>query len=161
MCPYEVQFSAKRQELKPKPRSQRAIGQVPDISTSFRSAAVCHLFCIVRRYTNRCLSKLRPPRRQEGTRPEPALTTHGGYGRNTTGGWLADDPRVAPLRRLYAGFGVQERVLNSTCGARRWVWCAGVWCAGARFKLYLRRNTTTERLLGLPRGGAGFRAAKH
>jgi hypothetical protein len=41
-------------------------------------------------------------------------TTHGGYGRNTTGGWLADDPRVVPLRPRAcggsgAGFGVQER----------------------------------------------------
>jgi hypothetical protein len=57
-----------------------------------------------------------------GTRPEPAPTTHGGYGRNTTGGWLADDPRGAPLRpracgKSGAGFGAQERVLNPTCGA--------------------------------------------
>jgi hypothetical protein len=33
-----------------------------------------------------------------GTRPEPAPTTHGGYGRNTTGGWLADDPQGVPPR---------------------------------------------------------------
>jgi hypothetical protein len=50
-----------------------------------------------------------------GTRPEPARTTHGGYGRNTTGGWLADDPRGVPPRLRTcggraggAGFGVQE-----------------------------------------------------
>ena len=33
-----------------------------------------------------------------GTRPEPAPTTHGGYGRNSTGGWLADDPQGVPPR---------------------------------------------------------------
>jgi hypothetical protein len=58
-----------------------------------------------------------------GTRPEPAPTTHGGYGRNTTGGWLADDPRVVPPRpRAFggggAGFGVQEPAVNSSGGAR-------------------------------------------
>jgi hypothetical protein len=47
----------------------------------------------------------------------------GGYGRNTTGGWLADDPRVVPLRPRAcggggAGFGVQEPALNSSGGAR-------------------------------------------
>jgi hypothetical protein len=54
---------------------------------------------------------------------EPAPTTHGGYGRNTTGGWVDDDPRVVPPRpRAYggggAGFGVQESALNSSGGAR-------------------------------------------
>ena len=33
-----------------------------------------------------------------GTRPEPAPTTHGGSGRNSTGGWLADDPQGVPPR---------------------------------------------------------------
>jgi hypothetical protein len=39
-----------RQDLNP--RSQRAIGQVSGISTSFRSTAICHFSCIVRGYTN-------------------------------------------------------------------------------------------------------------
>jgi hypothetical protein len=57
-----------------------------------------------------------------GTRPEPAPTTPGGYGRNTTGGWLADDPRVVPPRPCAcggsgAGFGVQEAGGNSSGGA--------------------------------------------
>jgi hypothetical protein len=57
-----------------------------------------------------------------GTRPEPAPTTHGGHGRNTTGGWLADGPRVVPLRpracgKSGAGFGVQERGARYTGGA--------------------------------------------
>jgi hypothetical protein len=50
-----------------------------------------------------------------GTRPEPATTTHGGYGRNTTGGWVADDPRVVPLRPRACG------------GWWCWVWCTGAW----------------------------------
>jgi hypothetical protein len=29
--------------------------------------------------------------------------SHGGYGRNTTGGWLADDPRVVPFRPRACG----------------------------------------------------------
>jgi hypothetical protein len=41
-----------------------------------------------------------------GTRPEPAPTTHGGYGRNSTGGWLADDPQGVPPRpRMCTGRG--------------------------------------------------------
>jgi hypothetical protein len=57
-----------------------------------------------------------------GTRREPAPTTHGGYGRNTTGGWLADDPRVVPPRLRAcgvggAGFGVHESGINPTGGA--------------------------------------------
>jgi hypothetical protein len=56
------------------------------------------------------------------TRPEPAPTTHGGYGRNKTGGWLADDPRVVPLRPRAcggsgAGFGVQKPGINPAGGA--------------------------------------------
>jgi hypothetical protein len=35
------------------------------------------------------------------SRPQP--TTHGGYGRNTTGGLVADDPRVVPLRPRACG----------------------------------------------------------
>jgi hypothetical protein len=58
-----------------------------------------------------------------GTRPEPAPTTHGEYGRNSTGGWLADDPRGVPSRPrtcgwVGAGFGVQEPAPNSSGGAR-------------------------------------------
>jgi hypothetical protein len=54
--------------------------------------------------------------------PKPAPTTHGWYGWNTTGGWLADDPRVVPLRPRAcggggAGFGVQEAGGNSPGGA--------------------------------------------
>jgi hypothetical protein len=64
-----------------------------------------------------------------GTRSEPAPTTHGGYGRNTTGGCLADDPRVVPLR-------------PRACGGRQWCW---VWCAGARVQIHRRRNTTGPR----------------
>jgi hypothetical protein len=56
-----------------------------------------------------------------GTRlePAPATSTHRGYGRNSTDGWLADDPqRVPPRPRACgvggAGFGVQERGFNSS-----------------------------------------------
>jgi hypothetical protein len=38
-----------------------------------------------------------------GTRPEPVPTTHGGYGRNTTSGWLADDPQRVPPRPRACG----------------------------------------------------------
>jgi hypothetical protein len=44
-----------------------------------------------------------------GTRPEPAATTHGGYGRNTTGGWLADGPQGVPPRPRLCGGGVVQR----------------------------------------------------
>jgi hypothetical protein len=40
-----------------------------------------------------------------GTRPEPAPTTHGGYRRNSTGGWLADDPQGVPPRPRMCGGG--------------------------------------------------------
>jgi hypothetical protein len=40
-----------------------------------------------------------------GTRPEPAPTTHGGYGRNSTGGWLADNPQGVPPRPRMCGGG--------------------------------------------------------
>jgi hypothetical protein len=40
-----------------------------------------------------------------GTRPEPAPTTHGGYRRNSTGGWLADDPQGVPPRPRMCGCG--------------------------------------------------------
>ena len=45
-----------------------------------------------------------------GTRPEPAPTTHGGYGRNSTGGWLADDPQGVPPRPRMCGGGGAKRV---------------------------------------------------
>ena len=45
-----------------------------------------------------------------GTRPEPAPTTHGGYGRNSTGGWLADDPQGVPPRPGMCGGGGATRV---------------------------------------------------
>jgi hypothetical protein len=48
-----------------------------------------------------------------GTRPEPAPTNHGGYGRNTTGGWLADDPRVVPSRPRACGAVVLGLVYRS------------------------------------------------
>jgi hypothetical protein len=48
-----------------------------------------------------------------GTRPEPAPTNHGGYGRNPTGGWLADDPRAGC------------RTAHARAGWWCWVWCAG------------------------------------
>jgi hypothetical protein len=44
-----------------------------------------------------------------GTRPEPAATTHGGYGRNSTGGWLADDPQGVPPRPRMCGGGGATR----------------------------------------------------
>jgi hypothetical protein len=42
-----------------------------------------------------------------GTRPEPApTTTHGGYGRNSTGGWLTDDPGgAAATTHVWGGCG--------------------------------------------------------
>ena len=53
-----------------------------------------------------------------GTRPEPAPTTHGGYGRNSTGGWLADDPQGVPPRPPACGGGaVQGESLESGGGA--------------------------------------------
>ena len=71
--------------------------------------------------------EIRQPYRRRSQRrfwgqDEPAPTTHGGYGRNTTGGWLADDPRVVPFRPRAcggsgAGFGVQEAGGNSSGGA--------------------------------------------
>jgi hypothetical protein len=44
-----------------------------------------------------------------GTRPEPAPTTHGGYGRNSTGGWLADNPQGVPPRPHMCGAGGATR----------------------------------------------------
>jgi hypothetical protein len=56
-----------------------------------------------------------------GTRPEPAPTTHGGYGRNSTGGWLADDPQGVPPRprRMCGGGVVQRESPESGGGAGR------------------------------------------
>jgi hypothetical protein len=60
-----------------------------------------------------------------GTRPEPTPTNHprGGYGRNTTGGWLPDDPRGVPPRPCTCGeggadFGVQEPAVKYSGRAR-------------------------------------------
>ena len=52
-----------------------------------------------------------------GTRPEPAPTTHGGSGRNSTGGWLADDPRGVPPRPPACGGMVQRESPESGGGA--------------------------------------------
>jgi hypothetical protein len=71
-----------------------------------------------------------------GTRPEPAPTTHGGYGRKTTGGW------PPPRRRPPGGAALRPRA------------CEGcwVWCTGARDQIHRRRNTTGPRRFGPPRG---------
>ena len=65
-----------------------------------------------------------------GTRPEPAPTTHGGYGRNTTGGWLVDDPRVVPLRPRACGgvvLGLVYRRREETLPAAPYHGRAGIW----------------------------------
>jgi hypothetical protein len=51
-----------------------------------------------------------------GTRPEPDPTTHGGYGRNSTGGWLADNPQGVPPRPRMCGGGMVQRVAGGTRG---------------------------------------------
>jgi hypothetical protein len=51
-----------------------------------------------------------------GTRPEPAPTTHGGYGRNSTGGWLADDPPGCRRDQACAGGGGATRVAGKRGG---------------------------------------------
>jgi hypothetical protein len=43
------------------------------------------------------------------THPEPAPTTHGGHGRNSTGGWLTDDPQGVPPRPRMCGGGGATR----------------------------------------------------
>jgi hypothetical protein len=62
-----------------------------------------------------------------GTRPEPAPTTHGGYGRNSTGSWLADDPQGVPPRPCMCGggggVGVHGESMESGGGAGRPVGC--------------------------------------
>jgi hypothetical protein len=60
----------------------------------------------------RSLSKLRPPRRQELAPSWPQPPTGG---TDTTGGWLADDPRAPGwCRSAHAGFDVQERGIKYT-----------------------------------------------
>ena len=55
-----------------------------------------------------------------GTRPEPAPTTHGGSGRNSTGGWLADDPQGVPPRPRMCGGGMVQRESPESGGGAGW-----------------------------------------
>ena len=64
--------------------------------------------------------------------------THGGYGRNTTGGWLADDPRVVPPRPGACGvvvLGLVYRSANKNIPAAPGHDRAGIWTI-AREKVF-------------------------
>jgi hypothetical protein len=51
---------------------------------------------------------------QKGSEPGNAIISgDSGYGRNTTGGWVADDPRVVPLRPRACGVVVLGLVYRS------------------------------------------------